>query len=368
MGRAREDATVEPADARILIVDDDPANVRLVEHILRPAGYHDLIGTTDPRAVLRLCRTTPPDLILLDLLMPEMDGFELLEQLRANLPQFEYLPVLVLTSDGSRTAKERALSGGARDFLTKPLSPFEVRLRVRNLLETRFLHLQLQASNERLELRVRERTRELRDARNEILERLARAAEFHDDETGHHTRRVGRLSAHLAKAVGWPPDRVELIRRAAPLHDVGKIAVDHAILLKTDKLTPEEFDRMKRHVVVGHSILSGSRFPVLQMAAEIALYHHEWWDGGGYQAGLRGEAIPEAARIVTVVDVFDSLTHRRPYKEAWPRDRALEQLSREAGKKLDPALVKAFGRLQGEEEEEAHERRRHMTVIGGGAG
>lgn len=340
----------ELTHARILIVDDDPANVELVARILRPEGYTDLVSTTEPRQVLSLCEEAPPDLVLLDLLMPDLDGFELLERLRSRLPLFDYLPVLVLTSDGSREAKERALSGGARDFLIKPLSPFEVRLRVRNLLQTRFLQLALRDANERLEVRVHERTRELRDARNEILERLARAAEFHDDETGRHTRRVGRQSARLARALGWPPDRVELIRRAAPLHDVGKIAVDHAILLKADSLTAAEFDAIKRHVAVGHSILSGSRFPVLQMAAEIALYHHEHWDGQGYQAGLRGAAIPLSARIVSVVDVFDSLTHRRPYKEAWPREQALAEIARQAGRKFDATVVEAFLALQAEGE------------------
>lgn len=339
----------ELATARILIVDDDRANVELVEHILRPEGYGNLVGTTDPLAALDLCVRTPPDLLLLDLLMPGMDGFQLLERLRSDIPEFEYLPVLVLTSDDGREAKARALSGGAKDFLTKPLSAFELRLRVRNLLHTRFLQLALRDQNGRLEERVQERTRELQEAQNEILERLALAAEYHDDETGRHTRRVGQGSARLAKALGWPPDRVELIRRAAPLHDVGKIAIDHSLLLKGGRLSTAEFERIKTHVAVGHAIISGSRFPLLQMAAEIALYHHENWDGTGYQFGLQGEAIPLPARIVAVVDVFDSLTHRRPYKEAWSRERALAEIEREAGKKFDPEVVREFLRLQGRE-------------------
>lgn len=339
----REDVS----QARILIVDDDRANVELVEHILRPEGYAHLVGTTDPRAALDLCAEAPPDLLLLDLLMPGIDGFQVLDRLRSDLPTFEHLPVLVLTSDDSREAKERALSGGAKDFLTKPLSAFELRLRVRNLLHTRFLQLALRDQNGRLEERVRERTRELREAQNEIIERLALAAEYHDDETGRHTRRVGQESARLAKALGWPADRVELMRRAAPLHDVGKIAVDHSILLKAGRLSTAEFERIKTHVAVGHAILSGSRFPLLQMAAEIALYHHEHWDGRGYQFGLRGEAIPLSARIVAVVDVFDSLTHKRPYKGAWSRERALAEIEREAGRKFDPEVAREFLRLHG---------------------
>lgn len=365
-GGITRSTTPAHADACILIVDDDRANLDLVERVLRPEGYRELLSTTDPVAVPDLCEEHGPDLVLLDLLMPEIDGFEVLDRLRTGLPGFDYLPVLVLTSDDSREAKQRALSGGASDFLAKPVSVFELRLRVRNLLHTRFLQLALRDHNQILERRVRERTRELQAAQNEILERLATAAEFHDDETGRHTRRVGRESARLAEALGWPPDRVELIRRAAPLHDVGKIAIDHALLLKPGPLSEQEFESMKKHVAVGHAILSGSDFPLLRMASEIALYHHEHWNGRGYQAGLRGEAIPLSARIVSVVDVFDSLTHRRPYKEAWPREDALAEIAAQAGVKFDPRVVATFLRLHAWDEtaSRAHDARAGRVARG----
>lgn len=333
-------------DARILIVDDQPANVDLVRHILEPVGYRHVVGATDPREALELCRESPPDLVLLDLKMRPLDGFQVLEGLRTSAPDFDHLPVIVLTSDNSRDAKARALSQGAKDFLTKPASPVEVRLRVANLLETRFLQLAMREQNDRLAERVRERTRDLEEAQYETLDRLARAAEYHDDDTGKHTKRVGVQSALLALTLGWPAERVELIRRAAPLHDVGKIGIDTSILLKPGRLTQEEFEAVKEHVTIGHSILSGSRFPLLQLAAEIALHHHENWDGSGYQAGLAREEIPMSARIVAVVDVFDSLTHERSYKEAWPEERALEEIARLRGKKFDPEVVDAFFSLR----------------------
>ncbi|MEJ2369369.1 MAG: response regulator [Gemmatimonadales bacterium] len=335
----------DPLGARILIVDDEAANVELLRHVLEPAGYQNHITTTDPLQVAELCRQSPPDIVLLDLRMPSLDGFQVLDALPDLVPDFEHLPVLVLTSDTSREAKSRALSNGASDFVNKPLSPGEVRLRVSNLLQTRFLQLALREQNTLLERKVRQRTADLEEAQFEIVERLALAAEYRDDETGKHTKRVGILSAKLAKEFGWSESQVEVIRRAAPMHDVGKIGIDSAVLLKPGKLTKEEFAHIKEHVTIGHGILSGSRFSMLRMAAEIALYHHENWDGTGYQAGLKGEAIPESARIVTVIDVFDSLTHKRPYKEAWPVDRALEEIAGLRQTKFDPRVVDAFFRL-----------------------
>lgn len=328
--------------ARVLIVDDEVANVELLRHVLEPAGYKNLITTTDSRRVADICRKTPPDIVLLDLRMPDPDGFQVLELLRDVVADFEHLPILVLTSDTSREAKSRALSSGASDFVNKPLSPGEVRLRVSNLLQTRFLQLALRDQNKMLERKVSQRTADLEEAQFEIVERLALAAEYRDDETGKHTKRVGILSAKLAKELGWPESKVDVIRRAAPMHDVGKIGIDSAVLLKPGKLTAEEFAHIKEHVTIGHGILSGSRFAMLQMAAEIALYHHENWDGTGYQAGLKGEAIPESARIVTVIDVFDSLTHRRPYKDAWPVAKTLEEIASLRGTKFDRRVVDAF--------------------------
>lgn len=333
------------SEASILIVDDEEPNVRLLERILDGAGYSNVESTTDPRRVLPLYIEREPDLILLDLHMPHLDGFEVMRQLKPLIPDGTYLPILVLTADVTSDAKERSLSDGARDFLTKPFDVTEVLLRVGNLLETRFLHRQLQQQNRRLEDRVRERTEELEQAHIETFERLALAAEYRDDDTGQHTRRVGRTAAVVARALGLPSSEVELIERASGLHDVGKIGVSDAILLKPERLTPVEFEVVKTHTIVGAKILSGSRSPLLRMAEEIALTHHERWDGSGY-AGLAREGIPLTGRITTVADVFDALTHRRPYKDPWPVEKALAEIASQRGRQFDPDVVDAFLRVQ----------------------
>lgn len=337
--------STELAGARILIVDDDPSNVKLLDHILRPAGYRNISSTTDPRNVVALCEDSPPDLVLLDLRMPHLDGIQVIERIEEALPGDDLPPILMLTSDNSREAKQSALSSGARDFLTKPLSPSEVRLRVANLLENRFLHRALLRHNETLEEMVDIRTRELEVARVQILERLAIAAEYHDPETGAHTRRVGEDCERIAAALGLSYETVERIRCSAPLHDVGKIGVHDSILRKPGPLTNEEYEAMKMHTVIGQQILSGSGIPLLDMAADIALSHHECWDGSGYPYGISGEQISLAARIVAVADVFDSLTHERPYKSAWANFDALKEIEALVGTKFDPRVVKAFMRV-----------------------
>ncbi len=334
-------------DARITVLDDEQVNVDLLLRILELTGYTNAIGYTDPARFLEDCRESPPDLALLDVRMPEMSGFQVLERMRRELDDFDYRPVMIITSDDDRETKQKALSSGARDFLSKPVSPVEVRLRVGNLLHTRFLQTELRRHADRLEERVRARTAQLEEARIEILERLALAAEYRDDATGEHTRRVGRESAALARALGLSLDEVEDIRRAAPLHDVGKIALPDRILLKEGPLTDEEMDEVKEHPTVGARILSGSRVPMLLVAEDIALSHHESWDGNGYPQGLEGENIPLSARIVAVVDVFDSLTHERPYKRAWTEEEALDEIASLAGTKFDPRVVEAFLRLHG---------------------
>lgn len=327
--------------AHILIVDDQPSNVLLLQRLLQREGYDRLTTTTEPLQVVRLYLETQPDLILLDLLMPDLDGYAILEQLQT-LASEEYLPVLVLTADISPTAKQRALSMGAMDFLNKPFDADEVLLRIRNLLMTRLLHLQLRDQNQTLEQRVREQTAHLQEAQLETLARLARAAEYRDDQTGLHTQRVGRMAALLAQAAGQSEDYVELIRRAAPLHDVGKIGIPDAILLKPAKLTAEEFERVKTHAQIGANILSGSSNRLLQLAEEIALSHHERWDGSGYPHGLEGNAIPLSGRIVAVADVFDALTDERPYKRAWTSQAAIAEIVRLSGRQFDPQIIAAF--------------------------
>lgn len=312
--------------------------------MLAQAGYEHVTSTQDPREVRPLYIRNRPDLILLDLHMPHLDGYEVMEQL-SQVVETTYLPILVITGDLDPDARQKALALGAKDFVSKPFDPIELQLRIRTLLETRFLYLRIQSHNHLLEAKVQERTRALEYAQIEILERLAMAAEFRDDNTGQHTRRVGQTAALVAQQLGWPEAQVSLIRRAAPLHDIGKIGIPDHVLLKQGRLTPEEFDTIRTHTVIGARILSGSRFPLLQMAEQIALSHHERWDGDGYTPGLRHDAIPIVGRIVAVADVFDALTQQRPYKNAWPLAEAVAEVERQRGRQFDPAVAEAFLRV-----------------------
>ena len=325
------------ATARILIVDDEQSNVRALDRLLRAAGYTNIVATIDPTQVRGLYRDH--DLVLLDLHMPELDGIAVLEQLRADAPPNTFLPVLVLTGDSSQDARKRALSAGAKDFVIKPFEIDEVLLRIHNLLETSHLQREITAQNQVLERRVAERTAELDSAHLETLERLALAAEFRDDETGRHTERVGEAAALLGAALGLPDEELFLLRRAAPLHDVGKIAIPDAVLRKPGPLTGDEWEIMKSHAVMGAQILSGGRSRVIRLAEEIARFHHEQWDGNGYPEGLAGEAIPLAARLVMVADVFDALTSDRVYRKAWAPADVLAYLKEYAGRRFDPRIA-----------------------------
>ena len=330
-------------NARILLVDDEPANIDLLRRLLVRSGFTRIESTSDSRDVADLYVKFRPDLILLDLHMPHRDGLAVMDELN-QIAEASYLPILMLTGDDTQEAKREALSRGAKDFLNKPFNSDEVILRIGTLLETRFLYLQIQSQNQILEAKVRDRTRELESAQIEIIERLARAAEFRDDNTGQHTERVGQMAALLARQIGLPDAQVSLIRRAAPLHDVGKIGIPDSILLKLGKLTADEFALVKTHTSIGARILSGSRFTILRLAEEIAFNHHERWDGDGY-AGVVGSAIPLAGRIVAVADVFDALTQKRPYKAAWSISDAITEMERQRGKQFDPTLVDAFLRV-----------------------
>ena len=330
-------------NARILIIDDEPANVELLRRLLERSGFRRFETTNDPRDATALYVQFRPDLILLDLHMPHLDGLEVIDKLN-EIVETSYLPILMLTGDITAEARREALARGAKDFVNKPFDSDEVLLRIRTLLETRFLYLPIQSHNQMLEAKVRERTRELESAQIEIIERLARAAEFRDDHTGGHTERVGQMAALLAKQLGLPDSQVGLIRRAAPLHDVGKIGVPDTILLKLGRLTDDEFAVVKTHTTIGARILSGSRFPILRLAEEIAFNHHERWDGSGY-AGISRDAIPLAGRIVAVADVFDALTQKRPYKAAWAIGDAVAEIDRQRGRQFDPNLVDVFLRV-----------------------
>ncbi|TMV47004.1 response regulator [Paenibacillus mesophilus] len=328
--------------AKFLIVDDQEYNVSLLERILSRAGFSNWRSTTDPLLIDSLYDELAPDIVLLDLHMPVMDGFTALKLLRSKVSEQQYLPILVLTADVSSEAKQKALHDGANDFLTKPFDKTEVVLRITNLLKTRYLHLQLHSHNSQLENRVKERTKELEKAKFEILELLGRTSEYRDDMTEQHTQRVGQMSGLIARELGLPESEAELIRLAAPLHDIGKIGIPDQILLKPGRFTDEEFEHMKTHTSIGASILEGSLFPVLQVARVIALTHHERWDGCGYPNGLKGDEIPLAGRIVALADFYDALTHERPYKKAWTTEETVEEIRSRRGTHFDPEIVDLF--------------------------
>jgi len=329
-------------NSNILIADDEPANVLLLERLLQKSGLSQIRSVTDSRDILRQFDAFEPDILLLDVQMPYLDGFDILNLLADQLDPETYFPVLVLTADSSAATKRQALASGAKDFLTKPFDAVEVVLRVKNLLQMRALHTQLREHNRTLEEQVRARTADLEEAQVDVLERLGLVTEYRDDDTGSHIRRVGDLAWRVALQLGVSPRDAEMIRLAAPLHDLGKVAIPDEILLKPGRLTEAEFEIVKRHTEVGTRILSGSRSRLLQLAEEIAATHHERWDGAGYPGGLAHDEIPLSGRIIAVVDVFDALTSRRPYKTAWPEDRALAEIERLSGAHFDPEVVRAF--------------------------
>lgn len=337
--------------ARILVVDDEPANTDLLQGILRYWGIKHVVCINDSRVFSEMMHAFDPDLVLLDLHMPYRDGYSILADIARETNADEFRPVLVLSADITVKSRQQALALGARDFVTKPFDQTEVMLRCSNLLEVRFLQKRLAENNQLLELRVAERTAELEqkndelaETKLEVLRRLARAAEYRDDDTGRHTQRVGIMSAELSRIMGCDQSFINHIRQAAPLHDVGKIGIPDSILLKPGPLTSDEWLTMKRHTKIGAEILGGSRHMLLQMAERIALTHHERIDGTGY-AGMRGEEIPLEGRIVAIADVFDALTNERPYKKAWPPEQAKAEILSKAGTHFDPRVVEAFDSL-----------------------
>ncbi len=327
--------------ASILIVDDNPANVALLETMLENDGCENVTSTTDSRDVLPLYRENKFDLILLDLQMPHMDGFEVMERLSSEIKN-DYVPVLVLTAYGDPKTRVRALESGAKDFITKPIQAPETMQRIRNMLEVRSLYNYQRSQAERLEEQVRHRTQELHDTQMEVIRRLSAAGEYRDNETGNHIFRISQSCHVLARAIGLDEHRCELLRHAGPLHDVGKIGIPDRILLKPGALDDAEWEIMKTHTVIGAKILGEHEYEVLVLAREIALRHHERWDGEGYPGGQKGEETSIEARVVAVCDVFDALTSKRPYKEAWTIQEAARYLSENAGRRFEPRLVNAF--------------------------
>ena len=340
----------------ILIVDDAPANVRLLEKLLEADGYTNIVSTTDPTTVLRLCAQKEPDLIITDLRMPLVDGFELLTRIRETFADGGYLPVLVLTADGDDAAKEKSLKLGANDFLTKPFNRTEVLLRVKNLLETRALHQELRDYNQDLEAKVKDRTarlwnavtqlelteKQVRLSQQETVTRLSIAAEFRDDETARHIRRMSHYCGLLAERVGMDHKRADLLRIASEMHDVGKIGIPDHILLKPGRLTPDERTIIEQHPDIGYRILRDSESELLRVAATVALSHHERVDGRGYPNGLKGDEIRLEARIASIADVFDALTTDRVYRDAMELGRALEIMKEGRGTQFDPEVLDLF--------------------------
>lgn len=329
-------------DSRILIVEDKEANIRFLTRLLNKDGYNNIQSTQDSRLAQSTFREFQPDLVVLDLHMPHMDGFQVMEAIKPEIPKNSFLPILIITGDREPEVKIRCLSVGAKDFIAKPFRAEEVLVRIKNLLETRHLHRFLEYRNETLKLKVEAENTRLQATQLEVLQRLAVAAEYRDDFTGRHAGRVGAIAGLLAEAAGLAFRAAALLKEAAPLHDVGKIGIPDAILLKPGRLTEEEYDIMKNHTTIGGLILSKGSFPLLDDAREIALSHHEWWNGSGYPEGLAGEAIPLSGRIVAIADVFDSMTHERPYKKAFPEEETLDIMEEEGGRHFDPGLLSLF--------------------------
>jgi len=301
----------------ILLVDDEPTNLRVLRTVLN--DLYRLLFAKNGQEALQLAAEHQPDLILLDVMMPGMTGFDVCTRLKANASTRQ-IPVIFVTALRDEIDETQGFDVGAVDYITKPITPAVVRARVKT-------HLSLVQAEE------------LKKTRLQIIQRLGRAAEYRDNETGLHILRMSHFSQVIALAYGLSPKRAEDLLHAAPMHDIGKIGIRDDILLKPGKLTDEEFREMQRHPLIGAEILGDADSHLLKLAQQVALYHHEKWDGSGYPHGLKGEAIPLEARIVALCDVFDALTSTRPYKSAWSIEDTMAHLQAQKGRHFDPQLV-----------------------------
>lgn len=341
MGEINDEINTDPKKAGILVVDDEAANVKLLEKMLATVEYNNVVSTQDPTQVVSLYQKHNFDLILLDLDMPKLDGYGVMEQLNT-LTNKCPPPILVLTAQHMQSYRQRALDSGARDYVTKPFDADELLSRVRNLLEVQMAHKYMRHQNEILEQKVKERTQAIHDTRLQVVRRLGIAAEYRDEETGLHIIRMSKMAVVIAKAAGLDDEQCDLLLNAAPMHDVGKIGIPDKILLKPGKFEPDEWVIMQTHAQIGADILSGDNSDLMIMAHDIAISHHEKWNGKGYPNGLEGEAIPLSGRITAIADVFDALTSVRPYKKAWSVEKAVDLIKEESGQHFDPKLVEAF--------------------------
>ncbi len=324
----------------IQVVDDNERNIKICREILEMADFR-VVAAENGRVGLKMARSLSPDVILLDIMMPVMDGMEMLSRLREDAA-IRHIPVLMLTARNTTEDVVRALNHGANDYLTKPFSEEELEARVNTLCRMKKAEDGIREQNKILEHKVLERTAELDATRLEIIRRLGMAAEYRDNETGDHIIRMSKMCMKLGQLYGLDKEHQELLLNASPMHDVGKISIPDAILLKTGKLTAEEWEIMTGHTILGARLLDGHDSPLMRMARDIALTHHEKWNGSGYPAGLCGEEIPLEGRIVAIADVFDSLTSRRPYKDPYPFNVAFGIIEKERGKHFDPVLTDLF--------------------------
>lgn len=358
-----DDRTRQVRKQRILIVDAEETSLLAVQTYLQQNGYQQILSTTDVHNALSTIKQGQPDVVLLDVDPPIHHGLEILRSLAADAAT-RHLPVIVVAKALDPSVKQQALKLGATDFLNKPVDPFELLPRVRNALLLKSHMEGFAGESARLEAMVRRRTEDLTRSRQQLILGLAKAAEHRDDDTGNHVLRVGRYAGMIAKQMGWPDARVQMLELAAQLHDVGKIGIPDSILFKPGKLDPQEWELMRKHCSFGVDIVepvsmqdmnrlrSHARLgaemlhvrssPMMMMAARIAQTHHEKWDGSGYPIGLAGEDIPIEGRITAVADVFDALSSERPYKKAFPRQKCFEIIREGRGNHFDPQVVDAF--------------------------
>ncbi|MDD2700192.1 MAG: response regulator [Sideroxydans sp.] len=324
---------------KVVIIDDAQLNVTILQHLVRKIPDCEPVSFTEPVAALDWCLQNEPDLVVVDYMMPGLNGTDLTARFRERYPD---IPVLMVTANHETELRHRALQLGVTDFLNKPLDNAEFLARAKNMLALRQSHKNLANRAEWLAEEVSKATVKIVEQERETIFCLARAAEYRDPETGGHIKRMAHYSRHIGKNLGLSAEQQELLLEAAPMHDIGKVGTPDLILLKPGKLTDEEFGIMKQHAVIGYEVLSASSSPLLKIAAEIAHTHHEKFDGSGYPRGLKGNDIPLFGRIVAVADVFDALTSERPYKRAWPIDDACQLLREGSGRHFDPDCLQAF--------------------------